>query len=405
MKINLKELYKKYSSKENIFALINKLVAKKWLFFVVIIAIAGFWASGFLASILDDIKTSVRNVLLVKTVFMGEEVGVAKVTKDTVPVYLSFVGTTSSVQKVDIRARVKGFLTQALFKEGDNVKKDDLMFVIDESEYQAEVDKTTAQLAKDKANLEFATKEVERYKKLVDKEYVSKEAYDKFISEAKQAQAMVEADEAHLSTSKLNLGYCRMYAPLNGRVGRIVVHVGNLVGANEETVLATVVQLDPMYVYFYPSEQQYRKIIEFQKKNTLSVDLTFSDGTKYPHKGSVDFIDNTANQQTNTVAMRAVFPNPDQIILPDVYVNVSLLLNEQENTLLVPKKAVVQGQEGPHVYAVGEDGIVKSKIIKTMFDHEDKTAVESGVEEGDKVVVDGVQKVRAGMKVRTEDVR
>jgi RND family efflux transporter MFP subunit len=341
----------------------------------------------------------------IKARLMGVEVGVAPVTKDTVPVYLSFVGTTSSVQKVDIRARVKGFLTEVHFKEGDNVKEGDLMFVIDESEYKTAVDELTAQAEKDGANLDFANEQVERYKKLVDKEYVSREAYDKYVTDAKQAQAALDADNANLDKAKLNLGYCRMYAPLDGRVGRMFVHIGNLVGAAEETVLATVVQLDPMYVYFYPSEQQYREIVEFQKKNRLRVDLSFSDGEAYPNKGEVDFIDNVANQQTNTVAMRAVFPNPDRVMLPDVYVNASLLLNEQPDTLLVPQKAVMQGQEGPHVYVVDDKGLVKERLIGIQFTYEGNAAIGKGLSEGERVVVDGVQKVRPGMKVKTTDVR
>jgi len=349
---------KKYFSKEWLLGAFYYVLSRKRLFFSIIAVIFVFNSYRFLAHVYSQAINLVPYFILVKEGIVGTTVSVIPAVKKTVPVYLNFVGTTSSVRKVDIRARVKGFLTEQHFTEGDNVKDGELMFVIDESPFKASVDEITAQMEKDRAALEFATEQVERYKKLVDKEYVSREQYDQYVTQMKEKKAAVDADVANLEKANLDLGYCRMYSPLNGRVGRMFVHVGNLVGANEETVLATVVQLDPMYVYFYPSEQQYREILDFRQKNKLMLDLSFSDGTKYPSKGEVDFIDNTANTQTNTVAMRAVFPNPDQKILPDVYVNVSLLLNEQPDTLLVPQKAVMQGQEGPHVYIINGDNVV-----------------------------------------------
>lgn len=396
---------KGYLNKDGLLKGLNYVVSRRRLFLSIVLIVAVSNSFHFLNYVYGQFKQEIPMILMIKAKALGMEVGVQSVTKQTIPVYLNYVGTTSSVRKVDIRARVKGFLTEQHFKEGDDVKEGDLMFVIDESPFKASVDEITAQLEQDKAKLDFANEQVERYKKLVDKEYVSKESYDSYVTQAKAAKAIVDADTANLEKANLDLGYCRMYSPLNGRVGRIIVHTGNLVGANDETVLATVVQLDPMYVYFYPSEQQYRQIVEFQKKNKLVVELGFSDGTKYPNKGEVDFIDNSANQQTNTIAMRGVFPNPDKVLLPDVYVNVNLLLDQQADTLVVPQKAIMQGQEGPHVYVVDDKGVVKEKVLEIQFNYDGMAAVKSGVAEGDKVIVDGIQKVRPGMKVRTTDVR
>ncbi len=388
-----------------VFNALNYIAVRKKFLWVLIVAGILFTAAHFVGFIADQIHD---DIFIIKMLGGGERVtgvSVVEISKKTVPVYSSFVGTTSSIRKVDIRARVKGFLTEQNFKEGDFVKEGELMYVIDESPFKASLDEITAQLEKDKAQLEFANKQVERYKGLVDKEYVSREAYDKYVTDAKSSQAVVDADLANLEKAKLDLGYCRMYSPLDGRVGRTFVHVGNLVGANDETLLATIVQLDPMYVYFYPSEQQYRQIVELQNKNALTVELSFSDGTRYSGDGTVDFIDNVANQQTNTVAMRASFPNPDKILLPDVYVNVDLLLQEQADTLLVPQKAVMQGQEGSYVYIVDKNGKVQEAIIETQFSRDGQTAVKKGLNDGDRVIVDGMQKVRPGIEVEAELVQ
>ena len=204
---------------------------------------------------------SLLNWYKTKDLSASLQVSVAEVDKQVVPVYLTYVSLTESIKNVDIRARVKGFLTQRNFKEGADVNDGDLMFVIDPREYEAALEQSIGQLEKDQASYEFAVLEVERYTPLVEKDYVTREQYDKIVTQMKEAQATLESSKARVEQSKLNLSYCKMYSPLNGRVGKTFVHVGNLVGAGEETKLATIVQLDPIYAYFSPSEEELRAIL------------------------------------------------------------------------------------------------------------------------------------------------
>jgi RND family efflux transporter MFP subunit len=329
------------------------------------------------------------------------EVTVTEVVLKTVPVRINYVSTTESVKKEEIRARVEGFLEERRFKEGDDIKKGDLVYVIERAPFQAELEKGLAQLAKDKAALAFALKQVKRYKPLAEKDFVTQEAFDDYQTKAKEAAASVKADRAKIKQDRLNLGYCTMYSPIDGRIGRTLVNVGNLVGAGgQNTHLATIVQLDPIYVYFSPSVEEVYTILKFNKKGTPSVDLVLSDGTVYPYPGKVDFIDNTANQETNTVNMRAVVPNPQKMLLPGIYVQARLFLREMPDTPLIPEQAVAEDQEGMYALVVGKDNKVERRGVTSRWTYEGQQIIEKGLKEGEKVITVGMQMVRPGMVVK-----
>ncbi len=347
-------------------------------------------------------------VLLVLWFFHWEEKGaglagpvvmITSVKKQTVPYYLNYVGNTVAIKTVDMRARVEGFLIQRSFVEGDDVKKGDLMFVIDPKPFQAALDEAKARLAKDEAALAFANGQVERYRSLVEKEYVTRENFDDFVTKAEEGRAAVEADRAAVEQAKLNLSYCRMYAPFDGRIGRTLVNVGNLVGAGQDTKLATIVMLDPIYVYFSPSDEDVYKILKESKKGQQPVDLTFTDGTKYPYQGRVNFVDNEVNTTTSTLTMRAIIPNPDKTLLPGIYVNVRLHLKDMADALLVPEKALGEDQGGQYVMIVGTGDIVQRSYVKTGESFNGMRVITEGVSEGDMVVVDGLQIIRPGITV------
>ncbi|MFO7601355.1 MAG: efflux RND transporter periplasmic adaptor subunit, partial [Candidatus Desulfacyla sp.] len=208
-------------------------------------------------------------------------VTVEKVVLQTVPVHLNYVATTVSVKVVDIRARVEGFLEERRFVEGADVKKGDLIFVIEKAPYEAELERSLARLAQDRAALSFARDQVKRYKPLAEQDFVTQEALEDYETRAREAAAAVQADLAKIKQDRLNLGYCTMYSPINGRIGRTLVNVGNLVGAGEDTKLATIVQLDPMYVYFSPSEKDLGLILKHRQEKNISVDIILSDGSTY----------------------------------------------------------------------------------------------------------------------------
>lgn len=328
-------------------------------------------------------------------------VTVEKVALKTVPVHLKYVATTESVKTVDIRARVEGFLEERRFVEGDDVKKGDIIFVIEKAPYEAALERSLAQLAQDQAALAFAKDQVKRYKPLAEEDFVTQETLDNYETKAKEAAAAVKADEAKIKQDRLNLSYCTMISPLDGRIGRTLVNVGNLVGAGgQDTKLATIVQLDPLYVYFSPSEKDLRLILEYRKENNIPVDIILSDGTKHPYSGKVDFIDNTADPKANTINMRAVISNPDKTLLPGVYVQADLFLCDVPDTPVISEEAIAEDQTGSYVFLVGKDNKVQKQSVEVGFLYNHKKIIWKGLKAGDQVIVGGLQMIRPGMTVQ-----
>jgi len=328
-------------------------------------------------------------------------VTVEKVVLQTVPVHLKYVATTESIKTVDIRARVEGFLEERRFVEGADVKKGDIIFVIEKAPYEAELEMSLAQLAKDKAALSFANDQVKRYKPLAEQDFVTQESLDDYVTQAREAAAAVKADLAQIKQNRLNLGYCTMYSPLSGRIGRTLVNVGNLVGAGgQDTKLATIVQLDPLYVYFSPSEKDLRLIMKYRQETDIPVDIILSDGTQHPYPGKVDFIDNTADPKANTINMRAVISNPDETLLPGIYVQADLFLCDVPDTPLISEKAIGEDQTGSYVFVVGEDNKVQKRSVEVGFVYKHQKIIWKGLKAGEKVIVGGLQMIRPGMKVQ-----
>ncbi len=332
------------------------------------------------------------------------EVTVEKVTLQTVPVHLDYVATTESVKTVDICARVEGFLEERRFVEGANVKKGDIIFVIEKAPYQAALEGSLAQLARDKASLSFALDQVKRYKPLAKQDFVTQESLEDYETKAREATASVKADQAKIKQDRLNLGYCTMYSPLDGRIGRTLVNVGNLVGAGgQNTKLATIVKLDPLYVYFSPSEKDLRLILKYKQGKEIPVNIILSDGSTHSHPGKVDFIDNTADPQANTINMRAVIPNPEKTLLPGIYVQAGLFLCDVPDTPLITEKAIAEDQTGMYVYVVGKDNKVEQRPVKAGFLYKHQKIIWKGLKAGDLVITEGLQMVRPGMVVQPKE--
>ncbi len=338
--------------------------------------------------------------------FANPLVTVTDVEKKTVPVYMDFVGNTSAVKTVDIRARVEGFLIKRGFIEGDDVKRGDLIFIIDERPFRAALDKAAAELSQSEANFKYARDQVKRYKPLVQKDYVTQEYYDDLVTQMNEAGAAVKAAAAALENSELDLSYCKMYAPFDGRIGRTLVNVGNLVGAGgQDTKLATINEIDPIYAYFRPSDENVNSILKQRTTKNTTVDISFTDGTKYKHKGTVDFIDNAVDRSTSTLTMRAIIPNPDAAILPGTYVNVKLFVKENKGALLIPEKAIGEDQGGSYVMLVKTDDTVAKASVETGERYDDMIVISKGVKANDTVIIEGLQLARPGSKVRTKRVK
>lgn len=330
---------------------------------------------------------------------LGIPVSVVEVKPKPVPIYLDFVGITESIQTVDIRARVEGFLDQRDFEDGADVKEGDLLFVIDKRPFQAALDQAKGQLAKDRAALAFAEEQVKRYEPLAKRDFISKEQYDEYVTQAKELKAAVKADKAAVKNANLNLSWCTMRAPFSGRVGHRFVDVGNLVGAGEKTKLATLVQLDPIYVYFSPSGKDALDVLKYLREGPVPTKLVFRDNTEYRHEGTVDFVNNVVDVETSTVTMRATMPNPDKVLLPGVYVTVRLKLTEVDDALLVPQKAVQEDQGGAYV-TLCDGGKVQEQHVTLGEAYDDWDRIMKGVKEGDYVIIDRLQIMKTGMACR-----
>ncbi len=327
-------------------------------------------------------------------------VTVAPVESKTVPIYLDYVGTTDSIQTVDINARVEGFLIKRAFTDGADVKEGQLLFVIDPRPFEADLAQAQAQLAENKASLSYALEQVRRYKPLVGKQYITQDTYDGYITQAAESRAAVEAAAANVTQAKLNLSYCTMYAPFDGRIGRRYVDVGNLVGTpGQATKLATMVQLDPLYVYFNVAERDVPRVLSAQEEKPLTVSVLLPDESKTPESGNIDFVNNQVDVDTGTIQLRAVVSNTAKMILPGQYVKVRLLLGEQPDTPLVPQKAIGEQQGQKYVFVVDDKNQVEFRNVTVGPDYGASTVITEGVKSGERVVTEGIQKLRPGMTV------
>lgn len=330
-------------------------------------------------------------------------VTVEKAISKTIPVYYDFVGNTQSVQSVNITARVEGYLTERNFKDGQNVNKGDLLFVIDPRTYKASLDEAKAELEKDRAALNYSLEQVARYQPLVKKQYITTDEYDQYVTQSDEALAAVKADEAQVVQAELNLSYCYMRAPFSGRIGRRMVDVGNLVGvAGQDNTLATLVKLDPIYVYFSPTERDIAILTQQYNKGKLKANVVLPNEKVYPEEGYVDFIDNTVDESTGTITMRAVIPNPEKLVLPGQYTKIRLYVDDKPDAVLVPQKAVMSQQGENVVYVLGKNNKIETTKVTTGSQYKEYTVIEKGLKAGQVVVTNGLQKIHDGAEVNPQ---
>lgn len=332
-------------------------------------------------------------------------VTVAHITAKEVNPPAEFVGRIEAVQAVDLRARVRGYLKEARFQEGAYVHAGDLLYVIDQADYQARVAADEAAVAKARANLDKADKYLKRLQ-TVRSGGVSATDLENAESDVAQNRAALQEAEAMLSQSRINLGYTTITAPISGRIGKNAYAKGSLVGTNSEA-LARIVQVDPIRAVFSISENQLpemqrealAKPAEELKKSRV-IQLRLPNGEVYPRAGRPDFMDNEVDTSTGTIAFRAVFDNPDGYLVPGQYVTVLLSMTNPEKMPVVPQAAVLEDREGRYVFVVGPDNKVQQRRIETGETLGTEWAVESGLVVGETIVVQGIQQVRPGLEVR-----
>ncbi|WP_371929822.1 efflux RND transporter periplasmic adaptor subunit [Uliginosibacterium sp. 31-16] len=337
------------------------------------------------------------------------EVGVVTLEAATVGLSTELAGRTSAYAIAEIRPQVGGIIQQRAFTEGGDVKAGQTLYQIDPASFQNAFDSAKAALARSEASLATARLKAERYKDLVAIKAVSQQDFDDAQATFKQAEASVAADKAALDTARINLGYTHVAAPISGRVGRSSVTQGALVTANQATALATVQQLDPIYVDVTQSAADLMRLKRDLASGVLKragngqarVRLLLEDGSAYPLEGKLAFTDVSVDAGTGSVTVRAVFPNPKQDLLPGMFVRAVLETGAREQSILVPQQAVTRNTKGEAVVmVVAPEGKFMPRVIKTEQAMGDKWLVSAGVQPGDQVIVEGLQRLRPGVVIK-----
>ena len=333
------------------------------------------------------------------------EVLVADVIQRDVPVYLELVGQTLGFQDVEIRARVEGYLTNMSFQEGSLVRKGDLLYEIDRLPLEATVAQAKADQATAEARLAKANNDVARYRPLVAKQAVSQRELDDAVAEQDAAKSQVDAAKANVDKATLDLSYTRITAPISGLIGATLVKAGNLVGRGESTLLTTISQIDPALFRVGVTEADYLRIARRnidsgrQGGPQSGIRLTLADGTVYPHTGKVSVVDRAVDPTTGTLGIQVLFPNPEQLLRPGQYGRARALLDNKPGALLVQQRAVQELQNLYTVAVVDGSGKVAFKNVKVGPRVDSLWVIEEGLTAGDKVVVEGLQRIQDGMTV------
>jgi len=332
-------------------------------------------------------------------------VSVTPVVSRQVTETIDYVGRLTAVDKVDIVARVTGFLEQRTFKEGQYVKKGDLLFRIEQDTYRAAVEQARANLAKAKATEVNAKLQFERGKELVRNQNIPQATVDQREADEQAAQASIMEAQAELDQAEINLGYTEIYSPIDGRIGVAIVTEGNLVQPSSGK-LATIVSQDPIYVAFQVSQRNlldyFRRRAEDPEKNThVNIRIKLPNGTIYPHSGVSDFLDVQVDPTTDTVTVRATVPNPDHVLIPGGVVGVSVERGAPKSALTIPQAAVLLDQAGRYVLVVDAAKKIEQRRVTTGVEQGRNVVVTDGLKEGELVIVEGIQKVRPGQVVTT----
>jgi len=314
---------------------------------------------------------------------------------------------TSGAQDVEIRARVRGFLTRKAYQEGGSVRRGDLLFQIDPQEYEAAVAQARASLTEANAGLSKANADVARLRPLVERNAVSRQDYDNALAAQQAAEGRVSAARAALRSAELNLGYTRVTSPIAGVAGVANVDVGSLVGSPDPTLLTVVSQVDTIKVKFRISEQEYLELVrllggqgrEPPRDGEGRLELILADGSTHPAKGRVVTVDRNVDPTTGTLGIEALFPNPGEVVRPGQFARVRAPVATREGAIVVPQRAVRELQGSYQVGVLRRDSTVEIRRVATGARDGSDWVVDSGLVAGDTVVVEGLQKVRAGAKV------
>lgn len=329
-------------------------------------------------------------------------VTVAVAEQNDVPIQIRTIGNVEAYSTVLVKTRVEGELSRVYFKEGQEVKKGDLLFMIDSRPFKALLRQFEANLARDTAQMKKAEADVRRYEELLKSGVVSKQEYDQYRTNFEALSATVRADEAAVVNAKLQLGYCHIRSPINGRIGRIEVNQGNIV-KDIDTILVTINQTKPIYVTFFLPEQELSEVRRHMAQKDLKVEAIVPNDEMNPAAGKLTFINNEVNKSTGTILLKALFANEDESLWPRQFVNVALTLTIQYDAVVIPSRAIQIGQEGHYVFVVRSDFTVESRPVVLGNRFHQETVITKGLRPGEKVVIDGQFQLAHGSKVEIKN--
>jgi multidrug efflux system membrane fusion protein len=328
---------------------------------------------------------------------------VATATQKTMPLQIRAVGNVEAFSTVAVKSQVTGVLTQAHFKEGQDVKKGQLLFTIDPRPFEAALKQAEANLARDVAQLQNSREQARRYAELVKKQYVSQEQYDQIRANADAAEAVVQADQAAVENAKVQLSYCYIFSPIDGQVGTLLVNEGNLVRVNDGAPLVVINQITPINVTFSVPEQNLADIRRHMATGSLKVAAQFQSDEGRPEQGNLAFVDNAVDRTTGTIKLKAEFKNGDRRLWPGQFINVALTLSTQSDAVVVPSEAVQVGQEGQHVFVVKPDNSVEVRPVVVARTNEGEAVIAKGLQAGEQIVREGQFLLGPGSRIEVKD--
>ena len=327
-------------------------------------------------------------------------VTVARVEQQTIPVRLNAIGNVEAYATVAVKSRVDGQILEVNFREGQPVKKGEVLFRIDPRPFQAALRQAEANALRDRAARDHSMAQEKRYQELLEKNFISRDAYAKIRTDAATAEATAKASQAALENARLNLEYCTIHSPLDGYVGRVLLQAGNMVRANDQNPLVVINQVRPIYVNFGIPEQHLAEVRKYMAGGPLGVEVQSPDPQQPAPRGTLIFVDNAVDPSTGTIRLRAQFENADAALWPGQFVSVSLRLYEQADALVIPSAAVQTGPDGQYVYVVGEDMTADVRRVTVQRTEGERAIVAQGLARNERVVTRG--QLRLGPKVRVQ---
>jgi len=330
-------------------------------------------------------------------------VTVAEVRQKTVPVQVRVIGNVEPYSMVGVKPQITGEIVGVHFTEGQDVKKGQLLFEFDPRPFEADLLRAQANLAQDEAKLQNAEVEAQRYTKLVEAGVVAKEQAEQIQTNHEAMVATVKADRAQVEYARVQLVYTKIYSPIDGRTGNLMMHLGNVIKANPDNPMVTINQVNPIYVTFAVPQQTLPEIKQHMAKGKLKVTAVMQGQEDRPEEGTLTFVDNNVDLNTGTIKLKGTFTNADRRLWPGQYVNVALTLTEEPNAIVVPTQAIQTGQDGSYVFIVRPDLTAEARPVKIERNVDNQAVIESGLSAGEKVVTDGQIRLVTGAKVEIKN--